>query len=84
MEVGVNVATCLKFNKLLAERKCLHPYFFDNLPLEQALICQTLKERKAAKSIIAAGSDADKELAVILKVPKGKKGKSSHHNTSSH
>ncbi|KAF8233121.1 hypothetical protein L208DRAFT_1558610, partial [Tricholoma matsutake] len=36
---GVNITTCLKFDKLLAESKCLHPHFLDNLPQEWAFIC---------------------------------------------
>ncbi|KAF8229680.1 hypothetical protein L208DRAFT_1156802, partial [Tricholoma matsutake] len=41
---GVNVATCLEFDKLLAESKCLHPHFLDNLPQEWAFVRQALKE----------------------------------------
>lgn len=79
---GINVATCLNFDTLLAESKYLRPHFLDNLPHERAYVCQALKERIAAKSIVAAGSDADEELAVVSRIPTGKKGKSSHHKSS--
>jgi hypothetical protein len=75
---GVNVTTCLEFDKLLTESKYLRPHFLDNLPQERAYVRQALKERKAAKSIVAA----DHELTVIPRVPKNKKGKSSLHKSS--
>lgn len=88
---GINVTTCLNFDMLLNESKSLCLHFLDNLPQEWDYVRRALKEKMMAKSIVAAGSDAEEELAVIPKIPKGKSSnrkylhcKSSYHHHQQH